>query len=183
MTLEHDLKIEVVAIDSIKPYDKNPRVNDQAVDKVAMSIKEYGFRQPIVVDKDRVIVAGHTRYKAAKRLGLSNVPISIADKLSNKQIKAYRLADNRVAQEAKWDNNLLSEELFELRELDFDLSLTGFENLELKNILNENDLTVDDLKINDKTEFLVVVECTSENEQQKFYDEVMQRGFKCKLIM
>lgn len=139
-----DIKIELTPIDAITPYDKNPRVNDQAVDKVAMSIKEYGFRQPIVVDKDRVIVAGHTRYKAAQKLGLKEIPISIASNLTKAQIKAYRIADNRTAQEAEWDTKLLSSELFELKELDFDLELTAFNIDEINNLLNPEQIEEDD---------------------------------------
>lgn len=102
----------------IKPYDKNPRKNDDAVEYVANSIKEFGFKVPIVIDKDGVIVAGHTRYKASKKLGLEKVPCIIADDLTDEQIKAYRLADNKVGESAKWDFNLLQEELSEIFDID-----------------------------------------------------------------
>jgi ParB-like chromosome segregation protein Spo0J len=129
------MKIEIAKIDSIKPYEKNPRINDNAITKVANSIKEFGFRQPIVVDKDRIIIAGHTRHKAALQLGLKDVPITVADNLTKAQIKAYRLADNRVSQEASWDTTLLGYELKDLKDLDFDLSLTGFNDFELDDFL------------------------------------------------
>ena len=109
------------------PYANNPRNNENAVEKVAASIKEFGFKIPIVIDKDNVIVCGHTRVKAAKRLGLETVPCIIADDLTDAQIKAFRIADNRTAEFAEWDNELLSIELEQLQELDFDLELTGFE--------------------------------------------------------
>lgn len=115
-------------INDIKPYEKNPRKNDHAVEYVANSIKEFGFKVPIVIDKDGVIVAGHTRYKASKKLGLEKVPCIIADDLSDEQIKAYRLADNKVGESAKWDDGLLGAELSEIFNInmelfDFDLSI------------------------------------------------------------
>ena len=110
------------------PYARNARViPDSAVGKVAASIKEFGFKQPIVVDAEGVIVAGHTRLLAAERLGLDAVPVLVADDLTPAQVKAYRLADNRTGQEATWDYELLGIELEDLAGLDIDLSLTGFE--------------------------------------------------------
>ena len=111
----------------IKPYEKNPRKNDRAVDAVANSIREFGFKVPVVIDKDNVIVCGHTRYKAAKKLGLKSVPCVVADDLTDEQIKAYRLADNKVSELAEWDIDLLGEELDDIFEIDmsdfgFDLS-------------------------------------------------------------
>ena len=96
----------------IKPYEKNARKNDDAVKYVAESIKQFGFKVPIVIDKDNVIVAGHTRYKASKELGLETVPCIVADDLTEEQIKAYRLADNKVSEFSEWDFDLLGEELF-----------------------------------------------------------------------
>ena len=113
----------------IKPYDKNPRKNDNAVEYVANSIKEFGFQQPIVIDKDGVIVAGHTRYKASKKLGLEKVPCIVADDLTDEQIKAYRLADNKVSEKSEWDFDLLSEELNGI--FDIDMSNFDFENLSI----------------------------------------------------
>jgi len=105
------MKIEELSLASIKPYEKNPRKNDGAVDGVAESIKQFGFQQPIVVDKDNVIVAGHTRYKAAKKLGLKTVPCVRADELTKEQVKAYRILDNKLNELATWDFEALSEEL------------------------------------------------------------------------
>lgn len=118
------------------PYARNARVIPQsAVDKVAASIKEYGFRQPIVVDSEGVIIAGHTRHKAAQKLGMAEVPVHVAEGLTAAQIKAYRLMDNRSHQEASWENDMLIAELQELGE-EIDLSLTGFDQDELDNLLN-----------------------------------------------
>ncbi len=129
------MKIELIASDKIIPYARNPRHNTQAVAKVAASIKEFGFRQPIVVDSDMVIIAGHTRLLAAQQLGIKKVPVHIAEGLTPAQVKAYRLADNRVAQEAEWDDELLAIELGELKEEGFSLDLTGFDSDELDKLL------------------------------------------------
>lgn len=111
-------------ITDIRPYEKNPRKNDDAVKYVAASIKQFGWKVPIVIDKDGVIVAGHTRYKAALELNIKEVPCVIADDLTPEQIKAYRLADNKVAEKAFWDFDLLDEELDGI--FDLDMSEFGF---------------------------------------------------------
>lgn len=111
-------------IDAIKPYENNPRKNDAAVQYVANSIREFGFKQPIVVDRNGVIVAGHTRYKAAIELGLEEVPCIMADDLTDEQVKAYRLADNKVAEASEWDFDLLEKEMNGI--YDIDLEQFGF---------------------------------------------------------
>lgn len=111
-------------IAEIRPYEKNPRKNDGAVEYVANSIREFGFKVPIVIDADGVIVCGHTRYKAAQKLGIDVVPCVVADDLTPEQIKAFRLADNKTAEKASWDESLLFEEL---AGLDFDMSEFGFD--------------------------------------------------------
>jgi hypothetical protein len=132
------MKIEIADINSIKPYENNPRkLSDKAIETVAMSLKEYGFRQPIVVDKDRIIVVGHTRFRASKKLGFKEVPITIADNLTPEQINAYRIADNRTSEESEWDNELLKMELKELDLKDFNLELTGFNEDQLNSLLFE----------------------------------------------
>lgn len=115
-----------IALKDLKPYENNPRKNDDAVKYVAESIKEFGFKVPIVIDKNNVIVAGHTRYKAAKKLKMSEVPCIIADDLTDEQIKAFRLADNKVAEKAEWDFGLLNAELDDI--IDLDMELFGFED-------------------------------------------------------
>jgi len=132
------MKIEIADINTIKPYENNPRkLKDSAIEKVAMSLKEYGFRQPIVVDKDRIIVVGHTRYRASKKLGFKEVPITIADNLTPEQINAYRIADNRTAEESEWDNELLKMEIKDLEAKDFKLDLLGFNEDQLNDMLFE----------------------------------------------
>ena len=112
-------------LNDIRPYANNPRKNDEAVPLVANSIKEFGFKVPIVIDKDGIIVAGHTRYKAAKKLKLDEVPCIIADDLTEEQVRAYRLADNKVAEAAEWDFGLLGEEFENI--FDIDMELFGFD--------------------------------------------------------
>jgi len=132
------MKIENADINTIKPYENNPRkLKDSAIEKVAMSLKEYGFRQPIVVDKDRIIVVGHTRYRASKKLGFKEVPITIADNLTPEQINAYRIADNRTAEESEWDSELLKMEIKDLEAKDFKLDLLGFNEDQLNDMLFE----------------------------------------------
>lgn len=114
-----------VKLTDLKPYEKNPRHNEEAVKGVANSIKQFGFKVPIIIDKNNVIVAGHTRYKAALELGMETVPCIIADDLTPKQIKAFRLADNKVAEKSYWDFDLLNEELADLK-IDFNMSDFGF---------------------------------------------------------
>lgn len=113
------------------PYANNPRENDGAVDAVAASIKEFGFKVPVIIDKDNVIVAGHTRIKAAGKLGIDKVPCIVADDLTEEQIKAFRLADNKVGELAQWDFTKLEEELKDLNDMDLDFSMSdfGFEDL------------------------------------------------------
>ena len=129
------MKVELRSIESVRPYEQNPRVNDQAVEAVARSLREFGFRQPIVVDSGGVIIVGHTRWKAAQHLGLAKVPVHVAKDLTPAQIKAYRLADNQTATLAEWDYDLLPLELKDLQGLDFDLSLLGFSDDDLTELL------------------------------------------------
>lgn len=129
------MEIVVTPVSVIKPYPGNPRVNDGAVAAVAASLKAYGFRQPIVVDPDMVIIAGHARYKAAQQLGLQQVPVHIARDLTPEQIRAYRIADNQTATIAEWDFDLLSIELTQLQNSDYDLGLLGFDADELAQIM------------------------------------------------
>ena len=118
------LKIEYVPIDSIKPYENNPRNNDDAVQYVANSLKKFGWKQPIVIDKDGVIVAGHTRYRAALQLGMKTAPCVVADDLTEEEIRGYRLADNKTAEMAGWNFPLLDLELAEITT--FDMADFGF---------------------------------------------------------
>jgi ParB-like chromosome segregation protein Spo0J len=129
------VKIEMVDVERVIPYARNPRKNADAVDKVAASLREFGFRQPIVTDENLTVIVGHTRLLAAKKLSLTQVPVHIAEGLTSAQIKAYRIADNRVGEEAGWDNALLSVEIGDLKDEGYDLSLTGLSELQLTDLM------------------------------------------------
>lgn len=118
------MKVQEMKLADIKPYENNPRNNEEAVEYVANSIREFGWQQPLVVDKDMVIIAGHTRYKAALKLGLDSAPVVIADSLTEEQVKAYRLADNKTAEAATWNEEAL---LAELGEIAIDMTMFGFD--------------------------------------------------------
>lgn len=130
------LQIEMWTLDRVRPYENNPRVNDGAVDAVAASIQEYGFSQPIVVDSDSVIIVGHTRLKAAQKLGLERVPVVVASHLTPDQVRAYRIADNKTAEIAEWNYDLLPIELSALQDANYDLGLLGFSAEELAKLMD-----------------------------------------------
>ena len=139
------MQIINMKLSELHPYEKNPRFNDGAVEAVANSIKEFGFQQPIVVDKDHIVVVGHTRLKAAEQLGLTEVPVVIAENLTPEQVQAYRIADNKTGEIAEWNYELLPLEIKELQEADFDLSILGFDTEELDKLLNgEQENTISD---------------------------------------
>jgi len=131
------MQVEMIRVEKLIPYARNPRHNDAAVDAVAASIKEFGFRQPIVVDEDMVILAGHTRLKVAHKLGLAAVPVHVATGLTDAQRKAYRIADNRVGELAEWDDGLLALEIEDLRMADFDLGTLAFDAGEIEALIAE----------------------------------------------
>jgi site-specific DNA-methyltransferase (adenine-specific) len=139
--------IEDRPVHSVKPYENNPRVNDHAVDAVAASIKEFGFRTPILCDGDGVIIAGHTRLKAAKKLGLKTVPVIMADDLPPEKVQALRIADNQLASLATWDETLLELELSALQAVDYDLSILGFDEEALTRMLESGDEGDDDAEV------------------------------------
>lgn len=124
---------------ALKPYENNPRVNDYAVKKVLASIEEFGFTQPILVDEDMVIIAGHTRREAAILKGLKEVPYIVVDWLSPEKVRAYRIADNKLAELSTWDDTVLREELFDLEAVDFPLEVMGFTEMDLKDLFIEEE--------------------------------------------
>lgn len=140
------MEIKMIKIDDLKPYANNPRFNDDAVEYVKNSIKEFGFKVPMVIDKNNEIVAGHTRYKASLELGLKEVPCIIADDLTDEQIKAFRLADNKVSEQASWNYDLLD---LELDDIDLDMSDFGFletEKVNLDEFFEENNIKKEEKK-------------------------------------
>lgn len=164
-------------VSELIPYINNPRNNDDAVDAVASSIKNFGFKVPIVVDSNNEIINGHTRLKAAKKLGLETVPVIIADDLTPEQIKAFRLADNKVSELATWDNELLAIELEELAEIDFDMMEFGFEIEEEKEVVEDEDSS--EISLSDES--VIVVEVANERELENLYNEFIERGIKCRV--
>lgn len=134
------MKIVYKNIDELIPYENNPRINDEAVEYVANSIKEFGFRNPIILDKNNVIICGHTRLLASKELKLKQVPCIIADDLTDEQVKALRLADNKVAEKSMWDYSKLDEELEDILNIDmskFDFDINN-DNVNLEEFFEEN---------------------------------------------
>lgn len=137
------MKVKELPISEIKIYENNPRKNEKAVDSVAQSIKSFGFKIPIILDKENVIVAGHTRLKAAHLLGLEKIPVIYADDLTEEQIKAFRLADNKVAQLSTWNMDRLEEELENLDEADWVTELFQKAERNAKSYEN-NEINLDD---------------------------------------
>ena len=128
------MDVKDIATDKVIPYARNPRRNDAAVSAVAASIREFGFRQPIVVDEEMNVLVGHTRLKAAQALGLAKVPVHVAKGLTESQRKAYRIADNKLSELAVWDDEMLALELVDLQNASYDLTLTGFGEEEIKKL-------------------------------------------------
>lgn len=172
------MNIKTVPLEQIMPYAKNPRNNDGAVEATANSIKEFGWQQPIVVDKEGVIIVGHTRFKAAKRLGLKQVPVTVAENLTGEQVKAYRLADNKTSELADWDENLLASELEELKDLDFDMPEFGFDELNEQNDQQKAENT-DPVRIDDKT--IIIIETDDEEELEQYFMKLVEEGYPCRL--
>lgn len=172
------MKIENWDINKVKPYDKNPRNNDDAVEATANSIKEFGWQQPIVVDNDGVVIVGHTRLKAAKKLKLEQVPVTVADNLTDEQVKAYRLADNKTGELADWDDDLLTSELEELDNLDFDMGDFGFEELDEPDPQPKDENT-DPVSIDDKT--VIIIESDDETKLEEYFEKLIEEGYPCRL--
>lgn len=171
------MKIEYKNIEDIIPYENNPRKNDNAVDYVANSIKEFGFKVPIIIDKENVIVTGHTRYKASQKLGLTEVPVIYADDLTDEQIRAFRIADNKVAEFSSWDLDKLD---LELEDIDLDMSEFGFDDVEVE--VEEETNEVSEPNFNYKEQYGVIVMCKDEADQEKIYNRLSEEGYECKVV-
>ena len=185
-SMSKNLNVKMMPIGDVVPYEKNPRLNDQAVDAVANSIREFGFKVPIVVDSKGVVVSGHTRLKAAKALGLDEVPVIVADDLDDTKIKAFRLADNKVAELAEWDESLLIKELEELDDLNYDMGQFEF-GLDLDDADDADENGSDDAgdipdNIDVVETFALNVIVKNEAEQAELYDELLDRGYDVKVV-
>lgn len=164
-------------VSELIPYINNPRNNDDAIDAVASSIKNFGFKVPIVVDSNNEIINGHTRFKAAKKLGLETVPVIVADDLTPEQIKAFRLADNKVGEIATWDENALAIELEELKNLDFDMSEFEFEIDEPQ--AQEKNENTDSVLYDEK--MIIIIESDDESKLEKYFEKLVLEGYPCRL--
>lgn len=153
------LKIEYRSVDSLVMYEKNPRRNDPVVSKMAAGLKEFGFRYPILVKSDGSVVDGHLRIKAARKLGLKEIPTVCADDMTDAQIKAFRLYVNRIPEDVEWDEELLGLELEELKGMDFDMDLTGFDASEIDDFMNP--IPVENKAINEEGMTETKNECPS----------------------
>lgn len=159
----------------LKPYANNPRDNASAVEPVANSIKEFGFKVPIVATADGEIINGHTRFKAANKLNLEKVPVIIADDLTEEQVKAFRLADNKTGELANWNFELLESELSEIFE--FDMTDFGFDIFEEKTKKINNDTS----PVNIDDDSVLIIEADNEFQLEKLYNEFIERGLKCRV--
>ena len=171
------MKVVNKLVSELRPYENNPRINGNAVEYVAKSIKEFGFKVPLVIDTNDVVVCGHTRLLACEKLGIKEVPCVIADDLSEEQIKAYRLADNKVGEIAEWDIGLLN---LELDDITLDMSEFGFNDIfeeEPKEPKEREDLSD---KVHETLE--VIIECESELQQEEVFYRLTEEGYKCRVL-
>ena len=176
-----ELQIVYKDINDLQMYENNPRKNSDAVQYVANSIQNFGFKVPIIIDKNNMIVCGHTRYKAARRLKMAKVPCIMADDLSEDQIRAFRLADNKVAEMSTWDYDRLEQEFMLLDPLEFDIADFGFfPNYDTDD--EEEDEDDNETSGSDNQRFIVQIECKSLNEQRETYERLTNMGIECEMI-
>lgn len=167
-------------ISELKPYKKNAKKHDKVqIERIAESIKEFGFTQPVLIDKDCVVVAGHGRILGAKKAGLTEVPTVCMEDLTEEQIKAYRLIDNKL-NESPWDNQILDEELSDILKSDIDMELFGFDA-----DLSDADIesAIREITFKTKRKFLVIVSCDNEKHLKKVQKEIEQLGYTCDIKM
>lgn len=174
------MEIQYIPIKSLVEYARNPRRNDDVVDKMVACIKEFGFRIPIVAKSDGSVVDGHLRLKAARQLGLKEVPVVNADDLTEAQIKAFRLIANRSANWAEWDDELLRLEFKDLKDLDFDLELTGFDldeiNFNIPNVLEQLEDGVFSEKFEKESDIFSVTFVFPKDKEKEFLQKLKEIG-------
>lgn len=172
-------KYSQIAIEALTEYKNNARTHSpEQVAKIARSIQEFGFINPVLINKDNVIIAGHGRVMAAKELGMTEVPCLRVEHLTEAQMRAYVIADNKLAEDAGWDMEILQNELSALQELDFDISLTGF-NFDIDEEIQDVEK---DLSDSIKSTFEVIVECENEMSQEEVFDRLTKEGLKCRVL-
>ena len=176
------MQIEQIDVGDLIPYINNSRTHsDEQVMQVASSIKEFGFTNPILIDGEGGIIAGHGRLMAAKKLGLIEVPCIRLSHLTEAQRKAYVIADNQLALNSGWDVDILALEIKHLEELDFDLTLLGFDDRELANFF---DPVIEEIELKEESyseKFNIIVECDDEQHQEVIYNELQGKGYKCQV--
>lgn len=181
MATKKDLNIQYVDTDTLIPYVNNARKHsDEQVSEIAASIKEFGFNNPVLIDKKKGIIAGHGRVMAAKKLGLAKVPTIELSHLSDAQRRAYILADNRLAEKAEWDFELVQVELEALKEEEFDVSLTGFDIGDIPAPDDMRGLDINETPI--QNNFGVIVMCQDELEQESVFNRLVDQGFTCRVV-
>jgi len=173
-----------IEVSKLIPYVNNARTHsDEQISQIAASIKEFGFRNPILIDGDNGIIAGHGRVMAAKKLGLTTIPYIDCSDLTEAQKKAYIIADNKIALNAGWDEELLKLELEDIEVSDIDMELLGFSDEELKRLIGVEDANTEEGEITDDgNRNLLLVEFINESELQKIFEELKERGFECKIM-
>lgn len=180
-----EAKIEMLKTGSLKPYPKNSRTHSaEQIAQIVASISEFGWTNPILIDKKNGIIAGHGRWEAAKSMGMDEVPC-VRLNMTAKQARAYVIGDNKLAELAGWDEGILKEELAALLDMNFDVSLIGFDDEAVTGLLNERgeETTSSGSDAGDLTQvYIVELHLTTEHEQQKFYEEMNERGVKCRIL-
>jgi ParB-like chromosome segregation protein Spo0J len=178
-----DLAIEYKKIDDLIPYANNSRIHTHTqIAQIASSIKEFGWTNPILLDGENGIIAGHGRLQAARLLGEKNVPTIQLNGLTEMQKKAYIIADNKLALNAGWDNELLGIEITDLREAGFDIDLIGFTDDELKDFESGDDEIKNENEVINESKNLLMIECVDERELELIFEEMQERGFECKIL-
>lgn len=179
-------KVERKSIDELIPYVSNSRTHsDEQIDQIAASMKEWGWTNPVLIDESGMIIAGHGRVLAAKKLGFDDVPVMIAEDWSEAKKRAYVIADNKLALNADWDYEILMNELAQLEEDEFDISMIGFGGKELADLLNYEDSTNangDDTEQSLGEFFKIEVDCKDASEQEEVFNKLSELGYTCKVL-
>ncbi len=177
------MQLEQIEIDKLIPYARNSRKHsDEQIMQVAASIKEFGFLNPVIIDKDNGIVAGHCRVLAAHKLSIDTIPCVRADHLTESQKRAYVIVDNNLALNSEWDEEMLSLEIGDLKDADFDLDLIGFDDDFFNDVNSGKDIATEIDGIDYVEQLQVVINCDSEEDQELIYNQMEKRGFKCKIL-
>ena len=180
MNKDDKLQIIYKDIDDLQMYENNPRKNSDAVQYVMNSIQQFGFKNPIIIDKDNMIVCGHTRYKAARRLKMATVPCIMADDLSEDQIRAFRLADNKVAEMSTWDYERLEQEFALIDPLEFDIADFGF--FPTYEPDEDDEEEEDDEVVSSEPSYTLVIDCESKKEQKDTYERLIKMGIVARML-